>query len=68
MAFLDGRPRGNDAVAFGETEVFILTLEQFNKLAEDHKKLAFLLVTAIARALAVRLRHADSEMAMLQEY
>ena len=68
LAFLDGRPRGNDAVAFGETEVFVLTVEQFNKLAEDHKKVAFLLVTAIARALAVRLRHADSEMAMLQEY
>lgn len=68
LAFLDGRPRGNDAIAFNETEVFVLTLEQFNKLAESHKKLAFTLATAIARALAVRLRHADTELAMLQEY
>ena len=68
LAFLDGRPRGNDAVAATETEFFVLSLEQFNKLAEEHKKLAFTLLTAISRSLALRLRHADTEIAMLQEY
>ena len=68
LAFLDGRPRGNDAVTATETEFFVLSLEQFNKLAEEHKKLAFTLLTAISRSLALRLRHADTEIAMLHEY
>lgn len=68
LAFLDGRPRGNDAVTASETEFYVLSLEQFNKLAEEHKKLAFTLLTLISRSLAIRLRHADTEIAMLQEY
>ncbi len=68
LAFLDGRPRGNDAIAFTETEVYILSLAQFNELGETHKKLAFTIITAIARTLAQRLRHADVQMTMLQEY
>lgn len=68
LAFLDGRPRGNDAIAASETEFFVLSLEQFNILAEEHKRLAVTLLTAISRSLAMRLRHADTEIAMLQEY
>jgi len=68
LAFLDGRPRGNDAVAATETEFFVLSLEQYTILAEEHKKLALTLLTAISRSLALRLRHADTEIAMLQEY
>ncbi|UCV04682.1 SulP family inorganic anion transporter [Dechloromonas denitrificans] len=68
QAFLDGRPRGNDAIAASETEFFVLSLEHFNKLADEHKKLAFTLLAAISRSLAMRLRHADTEIAMLQEY
>jgi len=68
LAFLDGRPRGNDAIAATETEFFVLSLEQYNALAEEHKKLAITLLTAISRSLAIRLRHADTEIAMLQEY
>jgi len=68
LAFLDGGTRSNEAIASTDTEVFVLTREVFFKLSEEHKKLAFNLVTAIARSLAVRLRHADSEMAMLREY
>ena len=68
LAFLDRRPRSNDAVAHTDTEVYVLSFEQFNLLADSHKKLAFTLVTAIARTLALRLRHADTELTMLQEY
>jgi len=68
LAFLDGRPRGNDAIAATETEFFVLSLEQYNILAEEHKRLAVTLLTAISRSLALRLRHADTEIAMLQEY
>ncbi len=68
LAFLDGRPRGNDAIAAVETEFFVLSLEQFNVLSEEHKRLAITLLSAIARTLAIRLRHADTEVAMLHEY
>lgn len=68
LAFLDRRPHGDDAVAHTDTEVYVLSFEQFNQLAESHKKLAFTLITAIARTLALRLRHADTELTMLQEY
>lgn len=68
LAFLDGRPRANDAIAAVETEFYVLSLEQFNLLADEHKKLAFALLMAISRTLAIRLRHADTEIAMLHEY
>lgn len=68
LAFLDGRPRGNDAITASETEFFVLSREQFEILAEEHKRLAITLLTAISRSLALRLRHADTEIAMLHEY
>jgi SulP family sulfate permease len=68
LAFLDSQPRGNDATAYTDTEMYFLSREQFNQLAETHKKLAFTLILAISRTLALRLRHADTELAMLQEY
>jgi len=67
LAFLDRRPHGNHAIAHQATELFVLTLEKFNLLAEEHKRLAFLLLSDIARTLAVRLRHADGELTLLRE-
>lgn len=67
LAFLDGRPRNNNALAHTETELYVLTLEQFNKLADSHKRLAFTLMQAIARTLAIRLRHADGELTLMHE-
>ncbi|MFT3849424.1 MAG: SulP family inorganic anion transporter [Propionivibrio sp.] len=67
LAFLDHRPRGNDAIASKETELYVLTMEKFNFLAEEHKRIAFVLVSQLARTLAVRLRHTDDELTMLQE-
>jgi len=68
LSFLDNRLRTNDAIADTVTEVFVLSREQFNTLTEGHKKLAFNLVSAMARTLATRLRHAETEVTMLQEY
>lgn len=68
LAFLDGRPRGNDAIAASDTEFYVLSQETFEKLADEHKKLAITLLHALSRSLALRLRHADREIAMLQEY
>lgn len=65
LAFLDDLARGDNAVAYTDTDLFVLTIEQFNQLAEEHKRLAFLLITAISRTLAHRLRHADGERTLL---
>ena len=67
LAFLDRQPRGDDAIAHRDTEAFVLTFEKFNQLAEGHKRMAFILLSAVARTLAIRLRHADAELTLLQE-
>lgn len=68
LAFLDGLPHDNEAIAATPTEFFILSQEQFTRLTDEHKRLALTLLQSLARSLALRLRHADSEIAILQEY
>ena len=65
LAFLDERARSDTAIAHTDTDLFVLPLDQFKQLAESHKKLALLLITAISRTLAQRLRHADGERTLL---
>ena len=65
LAFLDDRTRSDTAIASTDIDLFMLSLDQFNLLAEEHKKLALLLMTAISRTLAQRLRHADGERTLL---
>ena len=65
LAFLDDRARSDTAIASTDIDLFVLSLDQFNLLAEEHKKLALLLMTAISRTLAQRLRHADGERTLL---
>ena len=65
LAFLDEHARSDTAVAHTDTDLFVLPLDQFKQLADDHKKLALLLITAISRTLAQRLRHADGERTLL---
>ena len=67
LAFLDHRPRGNDALASTDVELYVLTTEKFSYLAEEHKRIAFVLVSQLARTLAIRLRHTDDELTLLQE-
>jgi SulP family sulfate permease len=67
LALLDGKPRGDNATAHIDVDLYVLSLEQFNKLAEEHKRLAFILIIAIARTLAQRLRHVDGELTLLHE-
>jgi sulfate permease, SulP family len=66
LAFLDGRPRSDNAIAHTDTDLYMLTLEHFNQLADEHKRLAFVLITALSRTLAHRLRHANGERTLLQ--
>ena len=67
LGFLDHRPRGNSAIASTDTDLYVLTLEKFHALAEAHKRIAFVLMSQLARTMAVRLRHADEELTVLQE-
>lgn len=67
MSFLDGQKRGDIAVADTDIEVFVITSEQFNQLAETHKHLTSLLIQALAKALSHRLRRTDGELTLLLE-
>jgi len=65
LAFLDDRARSDTAIASTDIDLFVLSLDQFNQLADEHKKLALVLLMAISRTLAQRLRHADGERTLL---
>jgi SulP family sulfate permease len=66
MTFLDGEPRSADAIAFTNTDLFVLSRKSFDKVAEEHKKVALKLLEGLARTLAIRLRYTDMELRALQ--
>jgi SulP family sulfate permease len=66
LAFLDGHPRSDTAIAFTDVDLYMLTREQFNQLADEHKRMALVLLSAISRTLAHRLRHANGERTLLR--
>jgi SulP family sulfate permease len=65
MSFLDEHVRTENAIAQTDIDLFALPLEQYEQLSENHKRLSLLLMTAISRTLAQRLRHADGERTLL---
>jgi SulP family sulfate permease len=67
MSFMDRAERSANARALTDTDLFVLSRERFDAMAEDHKKLAADLFEGLARALALRLRYADAELRMLEE-
>ncbi|HEY5900652.1 MAG TPA: SulP family inorganic anion transporter [Burkholderiales bacterium] len=66
MSFLDREPRSADAIASGDTELYVLTRERFDQFAADHKRIALNLLEGLARSLAIRLRYTNSELRLLQ--
>jgi len=66
MAFLDRAQRSADAVAFSDTDLYALSRQRFDKLAEEHKRLAMTLLAGLARMLAIRLRYTNAELRLLQ--
>ena len=67
MSFLDPGARSADAVAHVESEIFVLSRERFEIFAANHHRAALALMSALARALAVRLRSTNAEVPALQE-
>ena len=67
MAFLSQQTRFNDATAVEDTELYVLQRSQMEKFREEHKRLAFELVEAVAKVLAVRLRYSDKELMAMQD-
>ena len=66
MAFLDGEVRSADAVAFTDTELYVLSRKAFDAMAEEHKKLALGLMEGLASVLASRLRYTNAELRVLE--
>jgi len=67
QAFLDNRQRSNDAIAIRDCDMYILSLEKFNYLADEHKRIALVLMSKLARLLSIRLRHINEELTLLQD-
>ncbi|BAO31013.1 SLC26A/SulP transporter family protein [Sulfuritalea hydrogenivorans] len=66
MAFLDGEVRSANAVAFVDTELYVLSRRAFDKFSEDHKKIGLKLMEGIASVLASRLRYTNAELRVLE--
>lgn len=66
MAFLDGATRSADAIAFTDTDIYMLSRKTFDVFAENHKKLALGLMEGLASVLSSRLRYTDAELRVLE--
>jgi len=66
MAFLDGEVRSANALAFVDTDLYVLSRHAFDKFAEEHKKLGLKLMEGIASVLASRLRYTNAELRVLE--
>ncbi len=66
MSFLDGSVRSASAVAYTDTDVYVLSRKVFDGIAEEHKMAALNLLEGLARLLASRLRYANAEMHALR--
>jgi SulP family sulfate permease len=66
MSFLDGAARSADAVAFSETELFVLSRKVYDRFAQEHGKTALALMEGIASTLASRLRYTTAELRALE--
>ena len=67
VAFLDHGARTADAVALTATQLYALSRARFDALSRSHPALGAVLFARLARALALRLRQTDAELALLQD-
>lgn len=67
MSFLDRAPRSADAVAASDLELYSLSRADFDQAASHHPRMANLIATRLAHALAERLRQTNTELRALEE-
>ena len=67
QSFLGHQQRSNDAIAIHDCDMYVLSLEKFNYLADEHKRIALVLMTQLAKLLAIRLRHTNDELTFMQD-
>lgn len=65
MSFLDRGQRSADAVAVGETKLFVISRGDFDQAANREPGLGRHFFLSLARLLALRLRHTDHELTAL---
>lgn len=66
MSFLDGAVRSADAIATTDLDLYVLSRREFDKIAEEHRKVALALMEGIASVLASRLRYTNAELRVLE--
>ncbi len=66
MSFLDGSVRSASAVAYTDSDLYVLSRKVFDDLAVEHKMAAINLLDGLARLLASRLRYANAEIHALR--
>jgi SulP family sulfate permease len=59
--------RSANAVALTQADLLVLSRERFDALVAEHPRLGLHFFEALARSLAIRLRHADAEIRVLSE-
>ncbi len=67
MTFLDRAPRSADAVAASDLELYCFSRADFDQAASRHPRMANLIATRLAHALAERLRQTNTELRALEE-
>jgi CRP/FNR family cyclic AMP-dependent transcriptional regulator len=65
MSLVDGEPRSASVKAVTETEIVVLSNEGFAELGEHVPRLAFDLLSEIARHISLRLRRTSGELVQL---
>ncbi len=67
MAFLERSNRSADAVASTQTDLFVISRKDFDAASVRTPLLGVKIFARLARTLAIRLRHTDSELRACQE-
>lgn len=67
MTFLDGGVRSANAVATTPVELFVISRTKFDEVTRAHPEVGIKVLAALARALALRMRHTDAEIRALYE-
>ena len=62
VAFLDRGRRSANAVATTPVDLFVISRADFDEVARRHPAVAGKMLSQLARTLALRLRHADTEL------